>query len=568
MWITKVQLSDIKSYGKDSPPIEFRPGVNLIQGHNGAGKSTLLEAIGLALFDSRAYTNAQFVREGATSGRITVGFVSALDEREYEIVRGVGSSSIFYVYDPEIQQRLCEGREDTLGFIHSHLRVDMETNLSTLFEDAVGVPQGTMTAVFRETAAIRKNKFNRLLHVDTYERVWENLRATDRYLDELDNAGQRERDVLLAALEELPAVQAEIARLLDLVAAGEADVQATEARLAALAEELSALDGVKAQLDDLEAQAREFRTELAVLADRLAASGEQVTEAQQAAEVVARTQAGYAAYGEAQAALEGLEDARRERERLLARRGAIDTALQVARQTLAQAQDELEATQVAAQEADRLRPLVDEQTAHEAALAQAEQAEAEHDLLAAQVERYAGAAADVAARLQSLVDQAAALDVQPDERVGEAEDAPAIDLPEAAAAARERLGQAEQALERALELQDEARQARDDLAALEAQLGERVAVQAALEAVDARLQAARTHEREVQVQVVQLEQAQATLEEHAALLGEGDALCPVCRRPLDEHARRESEAHYAQERERLAAGLAETAQALDSARQT
>ena len=32
MWITRVQLSDIKSYGKDSPPIEFRPGVNLIQG--------------------------------------------------------------------------------------------------------------------------------------------------------------------------------------------------------------------------------------------------------------------------------------------------------------------------------------------------------------------------------------------------------------------------------------------------------------------------------------------------------------------------------------------------------
>ena len=166
MWITRVQLSDIKSYGKDSPPIEFRPGVNLIQGHNGAGKSTLLEAIGLALFDSRAYTNAQFVREGATSGRITVGFVSAVDEREYEVVRGVGSSSLSYIYDPEIQQRLCEGREDTLAFIRTHLRVDAETNLSTLFEDAVGVPQGTMTAIFRETAAVRKSKFNRLLHID------------------------------------------------------------------------------------------------------------------------------------------------------------------------------------------------------------------------------------------------------------------------------------------------------------------------------------------------------------------------------------------------------------------
>ena len=245
----------------------------------------------------------------------------------------------------------------------------------------------------------------------------------------------------------------------------------------------------------------------------------------------------------------------------------IDTALQVARQALAQAQDELEATQAAAQEADRLRPLVDEQTAHEAALAQAEQAEAEHALLAAQVERYAGAAADVAARLQSLVDQAVALDVQPDDRAGEVEDA------RRSICRRRRLWRANgsarpnrRSIAR-IELQAEARLARDDLATLEAQLGERVAVQAALEAVDARLQAARTHEREVQVQVVQFEQARATLEEHAALLGEGDALCPVCRRPLDEHARRESEAHYAQERERLAAGLAETAHTLDSARQ-
>ncbi|MBN2470316.1 MAG: AAA family ATPase, partial [Anaerolineae bacterium] len=117
MWITKLQLSNIKSYGPDSPPILFQPGVNLIQGSNGAGKSTILEAIGLALFDSRPYNLGHFVREGERTGKITVGFVSALDEREYEVVRHVGGNSQSFVYDPEIGRKLCEGREDTLVFI-------------------------------------------------------------------------------------------------------------------------------------------------------------------------------------------------------------------------------------------------------------------------------------------------------------------------------------------------------------------------------------------------------------------------------------------------------------------
>ncbi len=69
----------------------------------------------MALFDSRPYTNPQFVREGARSGTITVGFMSALDDREYEVVRAIGASA-FYVYDPVIRQKLCEAR--TIPSLH------------------------------------------------------------------------------------------------------------------------------------------------------------------------------------------------------------------------------------------------------------------------------------------------------------------------------------------------------------------------------------------------------------------------------------------------------------------
>ena len=224
MWITKLQLSNIKSYGQDGPVIVFRPGVNLIQGKNGAGKSTILEAIGLALFGSKAYTHEQFVREGARRGEIAVGFVSAVDEREYEVVRGVGSGAKTFVHDPALGRRVCEGVDDTHAFIRQHLRVDDETDLAALFQDAVGVPQGTMTAVFLEPASARRETFNRLLRIDEYERAWQNLRETANYIQALIAKNKQEQARLRGKLDDLPGVETEIETLSDRIRAERAEL--------------------------------------------------------------------------------------------------------------------------------------------------------------------------------------------------------------------------------------------------------------------------------------------------------------------------------------------------------
>lgn len=157
MWITRLELRNIKSYDENGQVIEFRPGVNLIRGENGAGKSTMLEAIGFALFDSALYHQERFVREGAGKGQIVVGFVSARDEREYQVVRGVRGGQI-YIYDPELNLQVCDGKKDVLDFIFSHLSVEPGTKLGALFQDAIGVPQGTMTAVFLEDSTDRKKQ--------------------------------------------------------------------------------------------------------------------------------------------------------------------------------------------------------------------------------------------------------------------------------------------------------------------------------------------------------------------------------------------------------------------------
>ncbi len=137
--ITRVELENIKSYQKLH--IDFAPGTTAIRGQNGAGKSTLVEAIGFALFDALAYKQAQFVREGERIGVVTVTFTSALDDREYQAVRRCGGSSDWFIFDPEVQDRVVEQRTDVIAFLRQHLRIESDLNLSTIFNDAIGVPR-------------------------------------------------------------------------------------------------------------------------------------------------------------------------------------------------------------------------------------------------------------------------------------------------------------------------------------------------------------------------------------------------------------------------------------------
>src|SRR5579863_3598896 len=152
MRITQIELTNIKSYR--SAVIPLQPGTTAVRGRNGAGKSTLVEAIGFALFDALPYKQAQFVREGERVGTVVVTFVSALDDREYQIVRRCGSSSDWYAYDPAIGARPAEQKADVLAFLREHLRVEGEVALDALFNDAIGVPQGTFTQDFLMTPAL------------------------------------------------------------------------------------------------------------------------------------------------------------------------------------------------------------------------------------------------------------------------------------------------------------------------------------------------------------------------------------------------------------------------------
>ena len=192
MQLISLQLQDLRSYRKAS--IEFAPGVNAIVGDNGAGKSTVLAAIGLALFNTRppSATNDELVREGAKTAEIVVDFVSALDERRYQVVRRFGGSNQYRVLDPDRgHQLLVEGVADCESWLRQHLGVGPDTSLSDLFQHTIGVYQGTFTAPFLLTPAVRKPIFDPLLRVDEYPKAALALQAPRRELGDQDQAVAR-----------------------------------------------------------------------------------------------------------------------------------------------------------------------------------------------------------------------------------------------------------------------------------------------------------------------------------------------------------------------------------------
>src|SRR5215203_5967638 len=184
MHITKIELEDIKSHAHFTG--EFQRGTTAITGENGAGKTTIIEAIAWTLFDLLDYKKDDFVRRGAKRGAARVTFESGLDEREYTVYRDTANG--YFVYDNQLKSRIADKKEEVARFLWQHLGVEAGTDLEALFRRAIGVPQGTFTAIFLETPAERKKAFDKLLKVEEYRRGAEELLKTARFIEQQTGA--------------------------------------------------------------------------------------------------------------------------------------------------------------------------------------------------------------------------------------------------------------------------------------------------------------------------------------------------------------------------------------------
>jgi exonuclease SbcC len=398
--ITRIELQNIKSYSDNV--VTFTAGTNAICGENGAGKSTLLEAIGFTLFDYLPYAQADFVREGEKTATAAVNFVSNQDGREYQVVRRCGGSSDYYVYDPELDTKIVSSKADVADWLREHLGVEPTADLTALFRDAVGVPQGLLTAPFLQTASQRKPLFDRLLRVDEYEQVWKALRETLRHLEDKLASHKESIATLEAQVRRLPSLR-ERAEALD------ADTARIESQLAELRVELDeaiarreALEATKKEMDDLTQQVEMLTTRLEGLAGQLATAEEAVTEAEGAQAAVEASRSGHEAYEGAQVALSEMEEERRERDKLRDDLVSQETAHKLAGERVKGLKAGLLEVQEAEAQLETLQPQVEQQKEWEAALESAREQVRLLDVTETQLSERQGQLSDLRGRLETV----------------------------------------------------------------------------------------------------------------------------------------------------------------------
>lgn len=400
MIILALELENIKSYEKTR--IEFTEGVNAIVGHNGAGKSTIVEAIGYTLFNSLGYSQSEFVRSGAKSGTITVTFISAADERPYEVTRRIGSSTQIFVTDPELQTRICEGRADVDRFLYEHLRLEPGTDLRALFGDAVGVPQGTLTAAFLLADTPRRGIFDRLLQLADYRTASDKLLEPLRLLREGRATLENEIAGATARLERLEPLRREVAQ-----------DQATLARLAKIRSKLEQeLEGVSRQrkaAEEAQAQAQAAQHALQQAEQRVQTLGHQaetakaaLSDAENAQTIVSENMPGYEAYIAAQETQKVIEEKTEARRRLAEELAQIDKQIALQQAAVARAEEELATIEVAEKTVAELSALVERQDALEEELSRAQKEAARLEDAQKQARQYENAIGRMQNRKEEL----------------------------------------------------------------------------------------------------------------------------------------------------------------------
>ena len=358
MKIMQIELENFKSY--EDASVSFTPGTNAICGKNGAGKSSLLEAIGFAVFGYAPYKHEQLVREGEKTATVTV-HVEGNDGRTYEIVRKCGSYNQYYIFDSELDEKLVSGVKDTTAWLQDFFGLEPGDDLSALFEDAVGVQQGRLTAIFLDSASARNNTFNPLLGVDEYETVWSKLLEPKRYLEELI----QDKVTLIAGyvgeLKRLPDLLEQKEQLVKEIDQEEKTKELVEKELEEVEKNKGSLEATKSKLDGLKDQVTKAQTEVDKEALNLKGAQKAVEEAQKAREIVEETSAAHNTYLLNQKKVLGLEEKRGTRDALKDNINQYKTDLAVKEERTAQKAQELEDILGAEEKLVELEPQVKQQ---------------------------------------------------------------------------------------------------------------------------------------------------------------------------------------------------------------
>jgi exonuclease SbcC len=358
MLITRLELENIKSYRHIS--IDFQRGTTAISGANGAGKTTLVEAIGFALFDSMPYKQDQFVREGEKYGRVVVELLGN-DDRPYVVERRCGAGASWALYDLEANLRL-EQRADVQDKLRELFGIERERSLASLFRDALGVPQGTFTAIFLQTASTRKATFDSLLQIEDYTTASGYLlEAQKQYRDQ---ALEQDREIQRLTFEtrELETWRGSLKEKRELDQELKArNVRETE-RLARQQKYLAELKERRDHLAQCEMHRARCEDQHNAARQRLQQAEEALNETRAAHQMVEKSKPDYERYVQAEQALALLRQDERLRNRLRQQQGTLESTRAATQANIRHIQGRLDEVAQARQLILELIPQVEKQS--------------------------------------------------------------------------------------------------------------------------------------------------------------------------------------------------------------
>jgi exonuclease SbcC len=196
----KLSLKNFLSYGDSTPPLDFRVfDIACLSGKNGHGKSAIIDAITWALWGKcRVKSNEEVIKRGEREAYVELEF--EVEKNHYRVIRslnrkgnGVSSSLFLQVFDANTNsfKPLAQGKEEAQSKIKKLLKMDYESFICSSF-----ILQGKADEFTKKPPADRKKILASILDLEKYERL-------SKRAKELATKLKQEEEVLRKKLAEI-----------------------------------------------------------------------------------------------------------------------------------------------------------------------------------------------------------------------------------------------------------------------------------------------------------------------------------------------------------------------------
>ncbi len=360
MQILSLALQNFKTH--PDKYVEFQPGINAICGENGAGKTSLLEAIAWVLFNYQGdYAKEDLIRNGSGSAQVTVRFTSNYDHRTYEVQRCTQRG--YTLFDPQLNERLPYSRikDEVLPWLKQHIGVPLTTNLPQLFARTVGVPQGTFTADFLQSAEQRKAVFDAILKVEDYKLAYRQMNSLRRYAEDQVHALKQQIAQYEESLTQWDPLQQRQQSLQQDIQTSEQHLEQLQKTLADLTLQRQALHTQKQHIQTLQEQHQAVTQHIHRKQDLLGRLEQSLQQAQQAIQLCNTHAAAYQGYQASEQELQVLSQRQRQRQTLQNEYRTLQSSRSQQQTKLAQLRTQLDGLVKTEQDLALLQPQIEQQ---------------------------------------------------------------------------------------------------------------------------------------------------------------------------------------------------------------